>query len=189
MKPFERQPHPITLTAAIIAVAVVVLVLASTSLRRADTAAYAADVAAVATATATAAVEDNRSAIRPFRVTSLKWHSSISAGGSPRRGGPKGDRLRPVARRAVGTLQALSATGDGVRLAQDRGEAQCPAAVRHQDRRAGHPLHPRPVPHPNALPMIITHGWPGSVLELIKVIGPLTIPPRTAAAPRTRSTS
>ncbi len=30
--------------------------------------------------------------------------------------------------------------------------------------------------HQNALPVIITHGWPGSVLELIKVIGPLTDP-------------
>jgi pimeloyl-ACP methyl ester carboxylesterase len=30
--------------------------------------------------------------------------------------------------------------------------------------------------HPNALPMIITHGWPGSILELVKVIGPLTDP-------------
>jgi pimeloyl-ACP methyl ester carboxylesterase len=28
----------------------------------------------------------------------------------------------------------------------------------------------------NALPMIITHGWPGSVLEQIKIIGPLTDP-------------
>ena len=30
--------------------------------------------------------------------------------------------------------------------------------------------------HPNALPLIITHGWPGSVLELLKVIGPLSDP-------------
>jgi pimeloyl-ACP methyl ester carboxylesterase len=30
--------------------------------------------------------------------------------------------------------------------------------------------------HKNALPVIITHGWPGSVVELIKVIGPLTEP-------------
>jgi pimeloyl-ACP methyl ester carboxylesterase len=28
----------------------------------------------------------------------------------------------------------------------------------------------------NALPVIITHGWPGSVLELVKIIGPLTDP-------------
>jgi pimeloyl-ACP methyl ester carboxylesterase len=30
--------------------------------------------------------------------------------------------------------------------------------------------------HPNALPVIITHGWPGSVFEQLKVIGPLTDP-------------
>jgi len=29
---------------------------------------------------------------------------------------------------------------------------------------------------PNALPLILTHGWPGSPLELLKVIGPLTDP-------------
>jgi len=32
-------------------------------------------------------------------------------------------------------------------------------------------------PHPNALPMIMTHGWPGSVIELLGVVGPLTDPP------------
>jgi pimeloyl-ACP methyl ester carboxylesterase len=30
--------------------------------------------------------------------------------------------------------------------------------------------------NPNALPMILTHGWPGSPLEFLKVIGPLTEP-------------
>jgi pimeloyl-ACP methyl ester carboxylesterase len=30
--------------------------------------------------------------------------------------------------------------------------------------------------HENALPLIITHGWPGSIFELVKVIGPLTDP-------------
>lgn len=30
--------------------------------------------------------------------------------------------------------------------------------------------------HANALPLIMTHGWPGSPLELLKVIGPLTDP-------------
>src|SRR5215203_3258967 len=30
--------------------------------------------------------------------------------------------------------------------------------------------------HPNALPIIITHGWPGSVVEQLKVIEPLTDP-------------
>ena len=30
--------------------------------------------------------------------------------------------------------------------------------------------------HPNALPLIITHGWPGSIIEMLNVIGPLTDP-------------
>ena len=28
--------------------------------------------------------------------------------------------------------------------------------------------------HPNALPMIVTHGWPGSIIEQLKIIDPLT---------------
>ena len=31
--------------------------------------------------------------------------------------------------------------------------------------------------HDDALPVIITHGWPGSVFELLKIVGPLTEPP------------
>jgi pimeloyl-ACP methyl ester carboxylesterase len=30
--------------------------------------------------------------------------------------------------------------------------------------------------HENALPLIVTHGWPGSVIEQLKIIGPLTDP-------------
>ncbi|HEY0609162.1 MAG TPA: epoxide hydrolase, partial [Chitinophaga sp.] len=30
--------------------------------------------------------------------------------------------------------------------------------------------------HKNALPIIITHGWPGSIIEQMKIIGPLTDP-------------
>jgi pimeloyl-ACP methyl ester carboxylesterase len=31
-------------------------------------------------------------------------------------------------------------------------------------------------PHENALPLIVTHGWPGSVIEMLEVVGPLTDP-------------
>ncbi len=31
-------------------------------------------------------------------------------------------------------------------------------------------------PHENALPVIITHGWPGSVIEMLNVVGPLSDP-------------
>jgi epoxide hydrolase len=38
-----------------------------------------------------------------------------------------------------------------------------------------HFLHIRS-PHPDALPLILTHGWPGSIVEFLKVLGPLTDP-------------
>jgi Epoxide hydrolase N terminus len=39
--------------------------------------------------------------------------------------------------------------------------------------------------HADALPLIVTHGWPGSIIEQLKIIEPLTDP--TSAARRTRS--
>jgi pimeloyl-ACP methyl ester carboxylesterase len=38
-----------------------------------------------------------------------------------------------------------------------------------------HFLHIRS-PDPDALPLVMTHGWPGSIVEFLKVIGPLTDP-------------
>jgi epoxide hydrolase len=38
-----------------------------------------------------------------------------------------------------------------------------------------HFLHVRS-PHPDATPLVLTHGWPGSVVEFFSVIGPLTDP-------------
>ena len=35
-------------------------------------------------------------------------------------------------------------------------------------------------PNENALPVIITHGWPGSIVEMLNVVGPLTTRRRTA---------
>src|SRR4051794_32845591 len=32
-------------------------------------------------------------------------------------------------------------------------------------------------PHPDALPLIMMHGWPGSVIEMLEAVGPLTDPP------------
>ena len=37
--------------------------------------------------------------------------------------------------------------------------------------------------HEDALPLIMTHGWPGSVIELLETVGPLTDPTATAAPP------
>jgi pimeloyl-ACP methyl ester carboxylesterase len=45
-----------------------------------------------------------------------------------------------------------------------------------------HLLHVRS-PEPGALPLIITHGWPGSVVEFVNIIGPLTDPARHGGDP------
>ncbi len=45
-----------------------------------------------------------------------------------------------------------------------------------------HFLHVRS-PEPRALPLIITHGWPGSIVEFLDVIGPLTDPRSHGADP------
>jgi pimeloyl-ACP methyl ester carboxylesterase len=37
-------------------------------------------------------------------------------------------------------------------------------------------------PHENALPVIVTHGWPGSVIELLNIINPLTNPTEHGAS-------
>ncbi len=37
--------------------------------------------------------------------------------------------------------------------------------------------------HENALPLIMTHGWPGSVIELLETVGPLTDPTAHGGAP------
>src|SRR3954454_10494334 len=38
-----------------------------------------------------------------------------------------------------------------------------------------HVVHVRS-PHEDALPLIMTHGWPGSIVEMLDSIGPLTAP-------------
>src|SRR5215470_13540422 len=39
-----------------------------------------------------------------------------------------------------------------------------------------HFIHARS-PHPKAFPLIVTHGWPGSIFEFHKILGPLIDPP------------
>ena len=41
----------------------------------------------------------------------------------------------------------------------------------------------------NALPLIVTHGWPGSIIEQLKIVDPLTNPTVQARARRTPSIS
>jgi len=42
--------------------------------------------------------------------------------------------------------------------------------------------------HENAMPIIVTHGWPGSIIEQLKIVDPLTNPTPTAGPRRMPST-
>ena len=89
----------------------------------------------------------------------------------PHRGDPvarPGDGHGPIAGRADSRTFRSSSRYWGTDYDWRKAEAKLNAlaAVHDDDRRPRHPLHPRPLPSPNALPLIMTHGWPGSVFEL-----------------------
>ena len=68
-----------------------------------------------------------------------------------------------------------------------RGEAERPPQFMTEiDGLDIHFIHVRST-HEDALPLIITHGWPGSIIEMLNVIGPLTDPTAYGGRPTTRS--
>ena len=140
------------------AFAVSLLALASSG-HAETTMAPGADAIVIAAAPAAGPTADDRS-IRPFTV-----HVSQAALDDLRRRADRnamarqGNRRRSVAGHAVGQAAgARSLLGHGLRLAEGGGEAECPAAVRHDDRRARHSLHPRPLPS-SECPASHHHPW------------------------------
>ena len=77
----------------------------------------------------------------------------------------------------LATLQALArhwATGHDWRATEARLNA-LPQFTTRIDGVDVHYVHVRSR-HPGALPLVMTHGWPGSVIELLDTVGPLTDP-------------
>jgi pimeloyl-ACP methyl ester carboxylesterase len=120
----------------------------------------------------------SQEAIRPFRVTIpetqiVELRRRIAATRWPTKE-LVGDRSQGV---QLATLQELArywATDYDWRKAEARLNAY-PQFVAKIDGVDIHFIHVKSR-HPNAMPMIITHGWPGSVIELLDVIEPLTNP-------------
>jgi pimeloyl-ACP methyl ester carboxylesterase len=125
-----------------------------------------------------AAAENNDTAIRPFRVNIpekelVELRTRIAAARWPSKE-LVGDRSQGV---QLATLKALAhywATDYDWRKAETRLNTY-PQFVTRIDGVDIHFIHVKSK-HANALPMIITHGWPGSVIELLDVIDPLTNP-------------
>src|SRR4051812_15888582 len=138
-----------------------------------------------ATSTAAGAVpaprsasEADRTAIRPFEVhvpeeqlVELRRRLAVTRWPSREL---VADRSQGV---QLATMQALArywATEHDWRRCEARLNA-LPQFITEIDGVDIHFLHVRS-PHQNALPLIMTHGWPGSVVELLESVGPLTDP-------------
>ena len=114
--------------------------------------------------------------IRPFRVdmpdeaiTDLRRRLASTRRPSQRA------RRRSVAGRAAGDDDELVrywATSTTCARCESRLNA-LPQLVTEIDGVGIHFIHVRSR-HENALPLIMTHGWPGSVIELLEAVGPLT---------------
>ena len=84
------------------------------------------------------------------------------------------DRSQGVQLRTMQELVRYWTSGYDWRKAEARLNS-LPQYITHLDGLDVHFIHVKSR-HENALPLIMTHGWPGSVIELLETIGPLTDP-------------
>jgi pimeloyl-ACP methyl ester carboxylesterase len=142
-------------------------------------------LACLAISSAPAAAEDNHTAIRPFRVNVPKADLA--------------DLRRRLAATRWPTKELVDDRSQGVQLATlkelvrywgteydwRKAEARLNAHPQFVTRIDGVDIHFIHVKsrHPDAMPLIMTHGWPGSVIELLETIGPLTDPTKYGGTP------
>jgi len=131
------------------------------------------------------AAENNDTAIRPLRVTIpekelVELRRRISATRWPT-GELVKDRSQGVQLATLRELARYWATDYDWRKAEAKLNA-LPQFVTKIDGVDIHFIHVRSR-HENALPLIMTHGWPGSVIELLDTVGPLTDPTKYGGTP------
>ena len=118
------------------------------------------------------------SAVRPFRVDIPQdaigdLQARIAAWRPPERE-PVDDQSQGVQLAAVQDLAKYWATEYDWRRCESTLNA-LPQFLTEIDGLDIHFIHVRS-PHENALPLIVSHGWPGSIIEQLKIIDPLTDP-------------
>jgi len=177
MKRLEQLTNHVTVRTGIVVVAAMMVVALSSPSARRVGAVLAAAVVGMAS-TPIAAAENTDTAIRPFkvkvpeadlaelrrRIVAMKWPEPE----------PVPDASQGV---QLATMQKLAhywATDYDWR----RCEARLNALPQFTTKIDGLDIHFIQVrsKHPNAMPLIVTHGWPGSIVELLKIIDPLTNP-------------
>src|SRR5215471_6543000 len=172
MKLFSRLTHGFAFTIGLTATSAVVLVALSAGGSRLSA------QGATAAYPAIAAAADIRTAIRPFRVNisdadladlrhrllATRWPDKETVG----------DRSQGVQLEKLQALVRYWGTGYDWRKVEARLNA-LPQFITNIDGVDIHFIHVRSR-HPHALPLIVTHGWPGSIIEQLKIVGPLTDP-------------
>jgi len=178
MKQFEQLTSHVAVRSGIILVAaMMVFAVLSPAGRRVGVLALAATLVGVASTTV-AAAENSDTAIRPFKVkvpeaqlAELRRRIVATQWPEPE---PVPDASQGV---QLATMQKLAhywATAYDWRKCEARLNA-LPQFTTRIDGLDIHFIHVRSK-HPNAMPLIVTHGWPGSIVELLKIIDPLTNP-------------
>ena len=152
--------------------------MAATISLTAPAAVHAQQTARAGASVAAKALKSDADSIRPFRVqvpqaaledlrrriAATRWPEQETVG----------DTSQGVRLATMRELARYWETGYDWRKVEARLNA-LPQFVTNIDGLDIHFIHVRSK-NPNALPLIITHGWPGSVIEQLKVIGPLTDP-------------
>ena len=119
-----------------------------------------------------------QTAVRPFQVGFPEASSPSCAGASTRPGGPSA-RRSPTTRRACRSRRCRSSRATGRRTTTGASARRSSTPYRNFiteiDGLDIHFIHVRSQ-HEDALPLIVTHGWPGSIIEQLKIIEPLTNP-------------
>src|SRR5688572_12639898 len=178
MRPLNRLTQIWTPRIGIIVVAaMIVLTLSSLSERRVGLLTLAATITGVLPVRVSAA-EADKTAIRPFTFTApekdlVELRRRVKATVWPDR------ETVPDASQGVqlATIQALArywATDYDWRKVEAKLNA-LPQFITQIDGLDIHFIHVRSK-HRHALPLIVNHGWPGSIIEQLKIIGPLTDP-------------
>jgi pimeloyl-ACP methyl ester carboxylesterase len=178
MKPLEPLTRRVTFRSGMIVVgAAIVLALWSTTESMMALAALAATVVGVSSPPL-AEAESSATSVRPFRINVPKadldeLRRRLAATRWPTRELVT-DRAQGVQLATLKELVRYWSTEYDWRKAETRLNA-IPQFVTQIDGVDLHFIHVTSR-HTNALPLIITHGWPGSVMELLEVIDPLTNP-------------
>jgi pimeloyl-ACP methyl ester carboxylesterase len=179
MKLLERLTNRVAFrTGIIVLAAMVVLGLSILSTDRGRPALIAASVVGVPSAAVAASGEKNRTAIRPFRVNVpeadlTELRRRIAATRWPEKE-TVADQSQGVPLATVRELARYWAADYDWRKVEARLNA-LPQFITEIDGLDIHFIHVRSK-HEHALPLIITHGWPGSIIEQLKIIDPLVNP-------------